>query len=1061
MTIPDAGGAATTVSEAGLAARGGEPAGSDAAANSETTSGTIAFTSPDGVQTVSLGGHVLTGTPQTFSDATGSMTASYSYDAATGAGSIAYSYTLTDNTLTDPSNVSFAVAVTDKDGDSTPAGNLTIAIIDDAPVAHDDAASVAEGSSHAVNGNVLTVDLGHGIDGFGADGGRVFSIIVDGVTYTWDGQATISKSSGGALSGTAISVDTALGGHVDFNFASANGHAAGDWNYTAPAQLVNGTTENFSYVITDNDGDHASATLAVSVTAVNDAPVNAVPGAQTVAEDAVLVFGAGKLISVADTDANGGNEKITLSVQHGTLNLATEAGLTVTGDGTGQVVLTGDLAHLNAALNGLSYKGAQDFNGNDTLTITTNDQGNTGSGGAQSDTDTIALTVTAVNDAPVNTVPGAQTVAEDTALVFGAGKLISIADTDANGGNEKITLSVQHGTLNLTTEAGLTVTGDGTGQVVLTGDLAHLNAALNGLSYQGAQDFNGSDTLTITSNDQGSTGSGGAQSDTDTIALTVTAVNDAPVNTVPGAQSIDQNQSLVFSTGKVISVADIDANGGNEQVTLNVQHGTLNLSTEAGLTVTGEGTNQVVLTGDLAHLNAALNGLTYAPVNNFHGSDVLTITTNDQGNTGTDPGLTGTATSEQDVDTVAINVNGPNHAPVAETDGIYVSESTDIVVPIALLIANDSDADGDTLSITATGNLGIGGASIATHVNADGTITFMMPDLSGNPNGSFTYTLSDGHTSVTGMVKVHDLNINTSGDMSDGILMSNKSYQFADIDTGAGNDILTLGAGVDHFTGGKGADIFIISDSSHLNAGDSINGTAEAATIDTLTLDDVDPYDLTQFDITNINSLVFSSSVAGNFDVTVGDAMVSTADYNQDGLGGDLMISTNIPISLSTVIDASHLTGSNHILIDGENFNGNDTFSGGAGGDTLTGGQGSDILTGGGGADHFKYISTSDGGTITNQAGADHILDFNAAQGDVIDILGSAFGGLTAGANVAAIFGSSANDTFSSPTERFHYDTATHTLLYDSNGSASGGTQAALAVFDNHAIVAATNIHVV
>ena len=93
--------------------------------------------------------------------------------------------------------------------------------------------------------------------------------------------------------------------------------------------------------------------------------------------------------------------------------------------------------------------------------------------------------------------------------------------------------------------------------------------------------------------------------------------------------------------------------------------------------------------------------------------------------------------------------------------------------------------------------------------------------------------------------------------------------------------------------------------------------------------------------------------------------------------------------------------------------------------------------------------------------GADHIVDFNAAQGDVIDILGAAFGNLAPGANLAAIFGSSASDTFGSPAEQFHYNTETHTLLYDSNGSGTGGVQTTLAVFDNHAIVAATNIHVI
>ena len=136
-TIPAPGGATTTVFEQGLPARGSEPAGSGEIADgnptnnsdpSETVSGTIAFTSLDGVSVISLGGLVLTGAPQTFADGTtGTLTASFSYDAATDAGVISYSYTLIDNTLVDPSSSSsFAVVVTDADGDSAPAGNLVI-----------------------------------------------------------------------------------------------------------------------------------------------------------------------------------------------------------------------------------------------------------------------------------------------------------------------------------------------------------------------------------------------------------------------------------------------------------------------------------------------------------------------------------------------------------------------------------------------------------------------------------------------------------------------------------------------------------------------------------------------------------------------------------------------------------------------------------------------------------------------------------------------------------------------------------------------------------------------
>ena len=51
-----------------------------------------------------------------------------------------------------------------------------------------------------------------------------------------------------------------------------------------------------------------------------------------------------------------------------------------------------------------------------------------GSGGALSDTDTVAITVNAVNDAPVNTVPAPQTTNEDTGLVFSSGNGNAIID---------------------------------------------------------------------------------------------------------------------------------------------------------------------------------------------------------------------------------------------------------------------------------------------------------------------------------------------------------------------------------------------------------------------------------------------------------------------------------------------------------------------------------------------------------------------------------------------------------------------------------------------------------
>lgn len=64
---------------------------------------------------------------------------------------------------------------------------------------------------------------------------------------------------------------------------------------------------------------------------------------------------------------------------------------------------------------------------------------------------------------------------------------------------------------------------------------------------------------------------------------------------------------------------------------------------------------------------------------------------------------------------------------------------------------------------------------------------------------------------------------------------------------------------------------------------------------------------------------------------------------------------------------------------------GDDSLDGGIGNDSLNGGIGNDTLTGGTGADLFFYNSLADG--------IDTITDFNAAEGDKIQISASGFGG--------------------------------------------------------------------
>ena len=104
-------------------------------------------------------------------------------------------------------------------------------------------------------------------------------------------------------------------------------------------------------------------------------------------------MGKGNALTVSDVDAVGRNVRVTLAVKHGKLRLGSTRGVRVTGNTTGTVRITGTPAAISLALNGLLYQPNASYIGPDTLTITTNDLGNTGSAGPLTDVDWVAITV--------------------------------------------------------------------------------------------------------------------------------------------------------------------------------------------------------------------------------------------------------------------------------------------------------------------------------------------------------------------------------------------------------------------------------------------------------------------------------------------------------------------------------------------------------------------------------------------------------------------------------------------------------------------------------------------
>jgi hypothetical protein len=152
---------------------------------------------------------------------------------------------------------------------------------------------------------------------------------------------------------------------------------------------------------------------------------------------------------------------------------------------------------------------------------------------------TMTINVTAVNDAPTLTVPGAQSTAEDVAVTITG---IAVADVDVNEGSGviKVTLSVSSGKLTVGTglAGGLSaaeITGNGTGAVVLQGSIAKVNVTLAaGIQYLGNLNFNGTDTLTILADDLGNSGAGGVLTDSKNVSVRVLS----PAEQLAGLQTM-------------------------------------------------------------------------------------------------------------------------------------------------------------------------------------------------------------------------------------------------------------------------------------------------------------------------------------------------------------------------------------------------------------------------------------------------------------------------------------------------------------------------------------------
>jgi hypothetical protein len=538
---------------------------------------------------------------------------------------------------------SFTYTVSDGNGSTATATvSGTVVAVNDAPTAVADTFTTNEDT--AVTVAVLTNDSD--VDG-------------DTLTVTQVNSSAITAG-GPAVAVTNGSVALTTAGELVFTPAA---------NYNGPA--------SFTYTVSDGSGSTATATVSGSVAAINDAP-NAVADTFTTNEDTAVT------VAVLTNDSDIDGDTLTVTQVNGSAITAGGAAVAVT---NGSVVLTaaGELIFTPSA----NYSGAASF----TYTVA--------DGTGLTSTANVTGTVTAVPDAPL-AQPDTFTTNEDTAVTVA----VLANDSDADG--DTLTVTQVNGSAITAGGAAVAVTN---GSVVLTtaGELVFTPAA----NYSGAASF----TYTVAD--------GTGLTSTANVTGTVTAVPDAPL-AQPDTFTTNEDTAVTVA----VLANDSDADGD-----------TLTVTQVNGSAITAGGAAVAVTNGSVVLTTAG--ELVFTPAANYSGAASFTYTVADGTGLTSTANVTGTVTAVPD-------------APLAQPDTFTTNEDTAVTVAV---LANDSDADGDTLTVTQVNGSAItaGGAAVAVTngsvvLTTAGELVF-TPAANYSGAASFTYTVADG-TGLTSTANV-------------------------------------------------------------------------------------------------------------------------------------------------------------------------------------------------------------------------------------------------------------------------------------------------------------------
>jgi hypothetical protein len=626
----------------------------------------------------------------------------------------------------------YDVIVTASDGTNNPTQNIAITVTDvnEAPVANDATFGVDENTANGTAvGTVVATDVdagqtltyaitaGNALGAFAINSSNGQITVADVTDLNFEVNTTFNLTVTVTDNGTGTLSDTAA---ITINVNNVNeAPVVNDATVALNENSANGTSV---HTVTFTEPDTTGQTHTFAITAGNTGgafAINPSTGEITVANSGAVNFEAtpsfSLTIQVNDSGSPfpnlGGTGTITINLNN--VNdppVVADQSFNVdensaNGVGVGTVVATDDevpaTQTLTYSITGGNALGAfainpstgaitvadttdLDFETNPTFSLTVQVQDN--GAGNLTDTATVTINLNDVNEAPVIAAAGPFNVNENSP---NGTSIATITATDVDA-SQTLTWSITGGN----TGSAFTI-NPSTGEITI--------ATSSAVDFETNPTF----TLTVQASDNGTP----VLSDTESVTINVNNVNETPVVNA-ATFAIDENSANGTSVGTVTFTEPDTGSGQTHTFAINGGN-------------TGGAFAINASTGEITVANSAAVDFETNPTFS------LTVEVTDAG--APTPNLTGS-------NTITINLNNANEAPVVNDQSFNVDENVSIGTVVGSVAFSDPDGPGQTWSITA----GNGGGEFALNPTTGQITTAAALNYESTTSYVFTVQLSDG-----------------------------------------------------------------------------------------------------------------------------------------------------------------------------------------------------------------------------------------------------------------------------------------------------------------------------